>query len=164
MFKTLGLGWKIIHIFLRVPEFAAHFIVKSNPHACGCGMLPKYSRGIRQRLQSIATSEGWRERHEIHIDGYGEDADIPYTELLASSIFCVAVPGEGLSHMTLLPMSLGLSCTVAALWRNPSCQSFLLPQGLHSGRRMAHGAFLIVQFCHRIYKAWMLWAFVLWDL
>ena len=54
----------------------------------------RYSRGIRQRLHKIAVREGWREKHAIHIDGYADDREISYTMLLASSVFCAAVPGE----------------------------------------------------------------------
>ena len=54
---------------------------------------PWYSRGIRQRLYNISQAEDWRGRHAIHIDGYGEDQHIAYTKLLASSVFCLAVPG-----------------------------------------------------------------------
>ena len=54
---------------------------------------PWYSRGIRQRLYNMSQEQDWRGRHAIHIDGYGEDKHIPYTQLLASSVFCLAVPG-----------------------------------------------------------------------
>ncbi len=54
---------------------------------------PWYSRGIRQRLYNVSQEQDWRGRHAIHIDGYGEDKHIPYTQLLASSVFCLAVPG-----------------------------------------------------------------------
>ena len=62
---------------------------------------PWYSRGIRQRLYNMSQEQDWRGRHAIHIDGYGEDKHIPYTQLLASSVFCLAVPGASAILRTL---------------------------------------------------------------
>ncbi|KAL4452535.1 hypothetical protein ABPG75_008197 [Micractinium tetrahymenae] len=57
---------------------------------------PPYSRGIRQRLVNASLEHGWKEKHNILI---GEYADIPgdYSELMASSVFCLVVPGHGWS-------------------------------------------------------------------
>lgn len=53
-----------------------------------------FSRGIRQRLAQLAQEQGWREKHQILV---GEEQDIAggYSELLASSIFCLVLPGDG---------------------------------------------------------------------
>ena len=57
---------------------------------------PRYSRGIRQRIYNESKTHDWRDKYKIHIDSHGEDREIPYTQLLSSSIFCLAVPGESL--------------------------------------------------------------------
>ncbi|KAL4437781.1 hypothetical protein ABPG77_005693 [Micractinium sp. CCAP 211/92] len=55
---------------------------------------PRYSRGLRQRLYNVSREQGWRERYGILV---GEVSDIPgrYSELLASSLFCLVLPGDG---------------------------------------------------------------------
>ncbi|KAL4443960.1 hypothetical protein ABPG75_011697 [Micractinium tetrahymenae] len=55
---------------------------------------PRYSRGLRQRLYTAAREQGWRERHAILI---GEASEVPgrYSQLLASSTFCLVLPGDG---------------------------------------------------------------------
>ncbi|KAL4425253.1 hypothetical protein ABPG75_009269 [Micractinium tetrahymenae] len=58
--------------------------------------VPKYSRGLRQRLAKAAQEGNWREKHSIAVterDGVQGD----YSELLASSTFCLVLPGDGWS-------------------------------------------------------------------
>ena len=50
-----------------------------------------YSRGIRQRLRRLAQENDWRGRHNILIGGSEIEGD--YSTLLASSHFCLVVPG-----------------------------------------------------------------------
>ena len=61
--------------------------------ACSARRGPRYSRGIRQRIYNESKTHDWRTKYNIHIDSHGEDRDIPYTQLLSSSVFCLAVPG-----------------------------------------------------------------------
>ncbi|GLI60030.1 hypothetical protein VaNZ11_002095 [Volvox africanus] len=58
--------------------------------------LPNYSRGIRQRLYQLWKDEDWRANYNVMI---GDGGDIPgdYSEHLASSKFCLVVPGDGWS-------------------------------------------------------------------
>ncbi|KAI3425325.1 hypothetical protein D9Q98_009089 [Chlorella vulgaris] len=55
---------------------------------------PGYSRGIRQSLAKAAEKGGWLEKHKIVM---GEYDLMPgdYSELLASSVFCLVLPGDG---------------------------------------------------------------------
>ncbi|KAG2489065.1 hypothetical protein HYH03_012501 [Edaphochlamys debaryana] len=56
--------------------------------------VPNYSRGIRQKLYSLATTNQWARKHRIFV---GDTAEIPgsYGEHLARSVFCAVVPGDG---------------------------------------------------------------------
>ncbi|KAG2488354.1 hypothetical protein HYH03_013044 [Edaphochlamys debaryana] len=55
---------------------------------------PNYSRGIRQKLYNMASTNNWAEKHRIYI---GEKYEIAggYSEHLARSKFCVVVGGDG---------------------------------------------------------------------
>lgn len=55
-----------------------------------------YSRGIRQKLRRLSMENDWLQRYNIKIGGSDE---IPgdYSKLLAQSIFCLVVPGDGYS-------------------------------------------------------------------
>ncbi len=53
---------------------------------------PGYSRGIRQKLYHLSTSEKWQDKYNILI---GDQDDIPgdYSKGLASSRYCLVAPG-----------------------------------------------------------------------
>ncbi|KAG2493469.1 hypothetical protein HYH03_008286 [Edaphochlamys debaryana] len=55
---------------------------------------PNYSRGIRQKLYSLASTNNWAEKYRIYI---GEKNELVgnYGEHLARSIFCAVMPGDG---------------------------------------------------------------------
>ncbi|KAL4426069.1 hypothetical protein ABPG77_007865 [Micractinium sp. CCAP 211/92] len=57
---------------------------------------PPFSRGIRQRLAKAAKENNWLDKYRIAV---GDFEAIPgdYSELLASSIFCLYLPGDGWS-------------------------------------------------------------------
>ncbi|KAK9858864.1 hypothetical protein WJX84_006175 [Apatococcus fuscideae] len=55
-----------------------------------------YSRGIRQELHALALERFWFSRYNISLGGYDE-TDAPYSELLASAVFCLVLPGDGWS-------------------------------------------------------------------
>lgn len=65
---------------------------------------PEYSRGVRQRLWSASQEHGWLDKYGILL---GENPSSPgaeevklagdYSQLLASSIFCLVLPGDGWS-------------------------------------------------------------------
>ena len=53
-----------------------------------------YSRGIRQRLHTLAHKHRWRDRHKIVIGPREEaSASEQYAQMLSSSRFCLVVPG-----------------------------------------------------------------------
>ncbi|KAG1663565.1 hypothetical protein FOA52_013185 [Chlamydomonas sp. UWO 241] len=56
----------------------------------------KYSRCIRQRLAALVRDGGWGEKFKVV---YGSRDDVPgnYGELLARSVFCLHLPGDGWS-------------------------------------------------------------------
>ena len=54
--------------------------------------LPMYSRGIRQRLHSLAHTNKWHERHDIVIAARDE-VEGDYAQHLSSSKFCLVAPG-----------------------------------------------------------------------
>ncbi|KAI8471681.1 MAG: hypothetical protein J3K34DRAFT_506016 [Monoraphidium minutum] len=58
--------------------------------------LPAYSRGIRQRLYQLAREQQWRARYNVSI---GDEGDVPgdYSTGLATSKYCLVVPGDGFS-------------------------------------------------------------------
>ncbi|MEW5318578.1 MAG: hypothetical protein WDW38_009791 [Sanguina aurantia] len=58
--------------------------------------LPWYSRGIRQKLRKLAQEHGWEEKYRILILASGEGG-ASYSQLLASSKFCLVAPGDGWS-------------------------------------------------------------------
>lgn len=58
---------------------------------------PDFSRGTRQRLFKLAEDNGWWGKHRIFI-GEGNPTGFEkqsYTELLASSLFCLVLQGDG---------------------------------------------------------------------
>lgn len=58
--------------------------------------LPKYSRGVRQRVAKAALEGKWQEKHNIVVGGY-EKIQGEYTELMSSSVFCLVMMGDGWS-------------------------------------------------------------------
>lgn len=58
--------------------------------------VPNYSRGLRQRLANASLAGGWMEKHKIAV-GEQDAIEGSYSELLASSVFCLVVPGDGWS-------------------------------------------------------------------
>ncbi|EFN56537.1 hypothetical protein CHLNCDRAFT_51514 [Chlorella variabilis] len=57
---------------------------------------PPYSRGLRQRLANASAAGGWLEKHKI-VMGEHDVVEGDYSELLASSTFCLVLPGDGWS-------------------------------------------------------------------
>ncbi|KAG2488357.1 hypothetical protein HYH03_013047 [Edaphochlamys debaryana] len=55
---------------------------------------PSYSRGVRQKLDRLATEHRWAEQHRIFVGERGE-VEGDYSEHLARSVFCAVVPGDG---------------------------------------------------------------------
>ncbi|KAL4452532.1 hypothetical protein ABPG75_008194 [Micractinium tetrahymenae] len=55
-----------------------------------------FSRGIRQRLAKAAKQGSWLDKYRIAVGDFEAIAG-EYTELLASSIFCLYLPGDGWS-------------------------------------------------------------------
>ena len=53
---------------------------------------PRYSRGIRQRLHQLATTQDWASQFNIWI-GNREEAPEDYSTLLSTSTFCLVLPG-----------------------------------------------------------------------
>ncbi|KAI3427182.1 hypothetical protein D9Q98_007119 [Chlorella vulgaris] len=55
---------------------------------------PGYSRGLRQRLATASREGDWLNKHRIAV---GERGAVPgdYSELMASSEFCLVLPGDG---------------------------------------------------------------------
>eukprot|EP00955_Chlamydomonas_euryale_P118273 366528-Chlamydomonas_euryale.AAC.17 len=51
------------------------------------------SRGIRQQLYNLSRAHDWRGRYNALIGGH-EDVPGSYSDLLASSKFCLVLPGE----------------------------------------------------------------------
>ncbi|KAL4438037.1 hypothetical protein ABPG77_004258 [Micractinium sp. CCAP 211/92] len=59
---------------------------------------PPYSRGIRQKLENLCRDNDWWGKHRIHLgDNMPEGLDLGYSDALASSTFCFALPGDGWS-------------------------------------------------------------------
>eukprot|EP00208_Stichococcus_sp_RCC1054_P003318 CAMPEP_0206142432 /NCGR_PEP_ID=MMETSP1473-20131121/16814_1 /ASSEMBLY_ACC=CAM_ASM_001109 /TAXON_ID=1461547 /ORGANISM="Stichococcus sp, Strain RCC1054" /LENGTH=314 /DNA_ID=CAMNT_0053537429 /DNA_START=144 /DNA_END=1089 /DNA_ORIENTATION=+ len=57
--------------------------------------LPQFSRGLRQRLKTAAEEGSWEQQHGIVIQGHAEPTNQSYSAALASSMFCVVLPGDG---------------------------------------------------------------------
>jgi hypothetical protein len=57
----------------------------------GAARLPHYSRGVRQRLHSLASMRQWRE-WGVRI-GTREELPGDYSQRLASSVFCLVALG-----------------------------------------------------------------------
>ena len=80
---------------------------------------PKYSHGIRQSLLKLAREHDWQKNYHIFI-GPGEDIPGVYSELLASSIFCLVLPGRSLLSYWISNHTSWLSWenihTLAATW------------------------------------------------
>ena len=53
----------------------------------------RYSRGTRQRIAKRAWSEDWEHKHRILIVDNTNKTEKSYSELMASSIFCLAIIG-----------------------------------------------------------------------
>jgi hypothetical protein len=61
--------------------------------------LPQYSRGSRQKIEKVSKEGKWWENYQIF---FGEGTppgmkDVTYSELLASSTFCLVLMGDGWS-------------------------------------------------------------------
>ncbi|GFR49991.1 hypothetical protein Agub_g12137 [Astrephomene gubernaculifera] len=56
----------------------------------------KYSRCIRQTLYNMSREGNWREKYNVW---FGDTRNVPgdYSELLAKSVFCLVLPGDGWS-------------------------------------------------------------------
>ncbi|KAL4425009.1 hypothetical protein ABPG77_002894 [Micractinium sp. CCAP 211/92] len=54
----------------------------------------QFARGIRQRLAKLAEEQGWAKRHRILV-GEEKEVEGDYSSLLASSVFCLVLPGDG---------------------------------------------------------------------
>lgn len=73
--------------------------------ACWCLLAtfprvrPCANRGIRQRLFKLWKDQNWRDEYQVLI-GDGGDIFGDYSEQLASSKFCLVVPGEGQERTT----------------------------------------------------------------
>lgn len=61
--------------------------------------LPRFSRGTRAKLAKLAKDGSWWEEHRIHFaegSPTGDDVKgMSYSDLLASSTFCMVVMGDG---------------------------------------------------------------------
>ncbi|KAK2080888.1 hypothetical protein QBZ16_000742 [Prototheca wickerhamii] len=55
----------------------------------------RYSRGTRQRLAKRAWQDDWDRRHGILVADHGNKTRKSYSELMASSVFCLAIIGDG---------------------------------------------------------------------
>lgn len=70
-------------------------------HQLACGSVhcraPRFSRGLRQRLKQAAHDGGWADAYGIRVEGHGDERPEPYSVELASSVFCVVLPGVVLS-------------------------------------------------------------------
>ena len=53
----------------------------------------RYSRQTRQRIAKRAWSEDWEHKHRILIMDHGNKTEQSYSELMATSIFCLAIIG-----------------------------------------------------------------------
>ena len=72
---------------------------------------PKYSRGVRQKLRHLAQLHGWAEKYKIFI---GDGTEVPgeYSELLASSVFCLHASGNTLGRLPVLHVSIAMATRV----------------------------------------------------
>jgi hypothetical protein len=57
---------------------------------------PSYSLGVRQAIAREAQAEDWAIKHNIHVGSKGSIRG-PYSQLLARSLFCLVLQGEGWS-------------------------------------------------------------------
>jgi hypothetical protein len=55
---------------------------------------PQYSLGVRQRLDAAARAGNWSSKYSIHVDP-GQQGS--YSQLLARSVFCFVMQGDGWS-------------------------------------------------------------------
>ena len=55
---------------------------------------PGFSRGIRQRLAVAAKNGSWVDKYRIVV-GEKDGIEGDYSELLAASVFCLVLPGDG---------------------------------------------------------------------
>ncbi|PNH11823.1 putative glucuronosyltransferase [Tetrabaena socialis] len=62
----------------------------------GKNRLKGYSRGIRQRVYSLAKANGWAEKFKFLI-GDGTDVQGDYSDMLSRSVFCLVAAGDGWS-------------------------------------------------------------------
>jgi hypothetical protein len=62
---------------------------------------PTYSRALRPRLAALCTAHNWWPRHRVWINETAppdaELAGLGYSDLLARSVFCLVLPGDGWS-------------------------------------------------------------------
>lgn len=75
--------------------------LRAPAHQLACGWVhcraPRFSRGLRQRLKQAADNGRWADAHGIRVEGHGDERPEPYSVELASSVFCVVLPGVVLS-------------------------------------------------------------------
>lgn len=60
--------------------------------------FPKYSRGSRQKLNNLTVQHNWWENHRIYVgEKNPPGVQGSYSDLLASSVFCLVLMGDGWS-------------------------------------------------------------------
>ena len=71
-------------------------MISSSPPSSFCPLQfhdLRYSRGTRQRLATRAWRDDWDRRHGILVVDHGNKTGKSYSELMASSVFCLAIIG-----------------------------------------------------------------------
>lgn len=98
--------------------FPLHMLLQGD---VGKHRLPNYSRGVRQQLYNLTKTLRWTEKYNIRI---GDREDVPghYSQLLASSKFCLVAAGVAaqLPACRLCSMAVGTSrssCKSNTFWQ-----------------------------------------------
>jgi hypothetical protein len=60
----------------------------------GLNFGPSFSLGVRQAVAREAEAQDWANRHNVHVGSKGSIRG-PYSQLLARSVFCLVLQGEG---------------------------------------------------------------------